>query len=1234
MANFSALIASIEAYVKQNGNNDIEGNGLQQILVAMVNSIGGASNEVAADLAAEVTTRGNADYNLQQSIAAEAQAREGAVNGEAYQRTQADNSLQTAINAIKNNIDNGFVYAGIATPSGTPVSGKVFYLTAQAGTYTNYGGLVVPTGINVLKYDGTNWSQEQVISMEDIYRNPLMGYYECDTAGATAAKEVAAAGYVLPTTGGSVKIKMANRNTVANATLNINSTGAKPLFYNGVRAGVGNTWDTNEVIEVYYDGTNYQAHNVAGSSGDGVFDISAYNLTEGQPTSYADLEAALGVDGANVPLQFRKGGMSVKFVQSSDNNYIQARLMANSFTTDVTQWAIAEEGVYVENPEFAYVKTDAEDKILWAIKKDGGIYYGAGVPQQVIDYINEKIAELSLDEYEDIVAFLDGLEEGDKTLQILLNEKVDKEEGKSLINAEYADGVSQIENIEFAEVHTDADDKVLYGVKQDGDFYFGAGVPSQVQDELNNMADSKVDKVTGKSLIDEDVADSLSIIEDPESRSEITLDAEEKIISYRKDDGTLVENVGIDSPKITTNSLNLTDDGMTEFQQALKDSGFRPGGIGDWSDYLSRGGENPLELPIPRLAHLNIITDYDLTQLSKKGYSANPPKWPAGVEGETYDIPTQVEYWDMQGNYFKKWTLMSGQGSSSMAYIKKNIAFDFFDSEAAGDAFAIKFGSWVSQDSFHLKSFYTDFLKGSSIISYKLAMEVDNTYSCYRNKIWKRGLIDVSTLSPIQTPENQSDKLNIQAGNGALCIPDGFPVIVYKNGAFYGIFVWCIKKHRDNYNMKKDNPKHIHLDGTLGQSTFFSGNISWSAFEVRNPKNLVYAAAHGGSFKYDADIAQAEIAGTDLNYEGEWVVGTYSVGQVVKHGNDYFINQVENNDAEPITIDESGHKNTAKDPDFKNKTGCGWINCTNTVKVKQYIKDFVSHINDISSAASGSAKKTEIDKYLDKENLIDYMVLNSAVDDLDGFNKNWQWVTYDGVKWFVGEYDKDQSFGNDFRGMYTRKPITNGRWLGFNVRPTNFIFMEYSTELKNRYNELRASGLISTHHFMELIENWYNNIGINNFEKEYSKWNEAPCFRDNHLNKEFWNSDDYIPDEWSNTATYSEGQYVLYYERARRSKVNDNTGHNPGTGGDTDYWEDMTYNENKPYQIDDVCFYGNGYYQLKFTCVKNSTGNAPITQFYTSDPKSMGYYDSLWRYEKFIEQTLSVLDNYTNYINN
>lgn len=87
--------------------------------------------------------------------------------------TTAINGLQNALNNINANIGNGYVYAGIATPSVTPVSGKVFYLARQAGQYTNFGGLTVTEGINILKRNGSAWSQEQLMSMADIRKNLL-----------------------------------------------------------------------------------------------------------------------------------------------------------------------------------------------------------------------------------------------------------------------------------------------------------------------------------------------------------------------------------------------------------------------------------------------------------------------------------------------------------------------------------------------------------------------------------------------------------------------------------------------------------------------------------------------------------------------------------------------------------------------------------------------------------------------------------------------------------------------------------------------------------------------------------------------------------------------------------------------------------------------------------------------------------------------------------------------------
>ena len=92
-----------------------------------------------------------------------------------------------------------------------------------------------------------------------------LGYYVCDTEGNVAAKAIPnLTGYVL-SVGGSMKVKMTNANTADNATLNINSTGAKALYYDGKRASATNSWKAGETVEVYYDGTSYYANSVAGS---------------------------------------------------------------------------------------------------------------------------------------------------------------------------------------------------------------------------------------------------------------------------------------------------------------------------------------------------------------------------------------------------------------------------------------------------------------------------------------------------------------------------------------------------------------------------------------------------------------------------------------------------------------------------------------------------------------------------------------------------------------------------------------------------------------------------------------------------------------------------------------------------------------------------------------------------------------------------------------------------------
>lgn len=1143
--------------------------------------------------------------------------------------TDLTNALQTAVNIINDNIGNGYVYAGIATPSGTPVSGKVFYLARQAGQYTNFGGLTVTEGINILKRNGSAWTQEQLVSMADIRKNPLIGYYECDTAGDTAAKAVTAAGYVLPATGGSVKIKMANRNTVANATLNINSTGAKPLYYNGQRAGVGNTWNTNEIIEVFYDGANYQAYNVAGSNGDGVFDISAYNLTDGKPTPYEDLEAALGPDGEHVPQSLHKGGMSVKFIQGNDSKYIRYNLIADEFTTDVTKWAIDDAGVYVDNPEFVYVKTDAEGKILWAIKTDGGIYYGTGVPQQVIDYIEEKIAELSLDEYEDIVAFLNDLEKGDKTLQDLLNEKVDKEEGKSLIDEEYASTKSTVYNPEFLDVTTDSEDKVLEGIQEDGTKVIGgdltvggstkilgnmeiSGISYKVIESPEYLA-SWVDtedkvifglKTDGKTYVgdadflneiknnqeaineiksylanfdnlDIDALSSIAAVDNPEF-IEAKTDSEGKLLAGRTSDGAAFENVGFSTPKVSIDGHTIENvedpEGRTEMltdsegkivsyrdaggvkhenvgielgAEALKSFKEMLNIVCDWSD------KDSIYIPEPRLAHLNIITNFNLTTLSK-----------------TSDVPVTVEFYDGAGNYFKKYGILNGQGRSSLSFVKKGLGMDFFNENPTDanfdedNTFKMRFGDWIYQDSFHIKSYYTDWSRCTSPVVYKLTDEVVRTRGVMNDRPYKKYY--VGEYSDAANANTQS-KLDQNMETGARCFPDGFPVIVYQNGEFWGVNAWQLKKSRDNYMLDKKKATHIHLDGDMGTSHWsevtppqptpwvpfwlWNGTINWEVYcsgnagiETRNPKNLYCVNGK----KYNADTNDAEIITTEI--AGDWI----EEGKIIPTGK-----SIESIAREELA-DDGITDPTAEQLEEAISKVEGYF--TTTGKVRKSIEDLTTYIptirqmatietsnGDIMIGAFGGTYevsknfgkgvwvkaegrnymsihssntgnpvtdtnnwvditdaladvKETIEDMFDLDTFIDFIVIGNVCGNNDAWDNNGQIVTWgklegsDRLNWSVNMYDCDITFGCQWNGLVAS--AANNDKLGSNYPLYSIFWNYYFEELKERYHELRDKGIFDADHITQLFRSWMDRVGYDNYKKEYKKWNESPCFRD------------------------------------------------------------------------------------------------------------------------------------------
>lgn len=124
------------------------------------------------------------------------------------------------------------------------------------GANLSGAGILAATRFYIFVYDGTNYELVGDLDTNSTYTNASLGqgYGTCGTAAATAAKAVTLANYAL-TVGGVVAVKFTYA-VPASATLNVNSKGAKPIFYKGA-AITANVIQAGDIATFIYDGTNY-----------------------------------------------------------------------------------------------------------------------------------------------------------------------------------------------------------------------------------------------------------------------------------------------------------------------------------------------------------------------------------------------------------------------------------------------------------------------------------------------------------------------------------------------------------------------------------------------------------------------------------------------------------------------------------------------------------------------------------------------------------------------------------------------------------------------------------------------------------------------------------------------------------------------------------------------------------------------------------------------------------------
>ena len=131
--------------------------------------------------------------------------------------------------------------------SGTGAKPMYRYGTTALGTGTTTTGWYADS-VQLLVYDGTGWIRDYWNNSTYSNAGLGQGYGTCSTAADTLAKTVSISSYTLAT-GGVVSIYFENA-VPANATLNITSKGAKPIYYNGaaITDGVIGAGDTATFI--------------------------------------------------------------------------------------------------------------------------------------------------------------------------------------------------------------------------------------------------------------------------------------------------------------------------------------------------------------------------------------------------------------------------------------------------------------------------------------------------------------------------------------------------------------------------------------------------------------------------------------------------------------------------------------------------------------------------------------------------------------------------------------------------------------------------------------------------------------------------------------------------------------------------------------------------------------------------------------------------------------------------
>ena len=757
----------------------------------------------------------------------------------------------------------------------------------------------------------------------------------------------------------------------------------------------------------------------------------------------------------------------------------------------------------IESPEFIKTIVDSEDHFLFGIQLDGSIEWGKGIPAPIRAKLQEIIKQCQQDKTDLTEDINTAKEELSASITALQEGKVDKEEGKSLIEDEVKECFRVIENEEFIKAIVDSEDKVLFGfyratgkpyyplnemyhVEQNEEFFalwqdaanhvlLGIRRDGQIIGEIHavNALKQVISQLQSDFIsLQKEIKEFLDIfsLQDNEEYLAVETDAEGNVLSSTNPDGShYIHNVK--SETIPTEFEHIEDhEGRTEITTDAEDKilGYRDS---EGTRHEYKISANHLELSDEAANEVNEafksagIKMENPSDFSKDSHIELPiPRIAAQVRIHAPKLPTtkhddieaEIEYNDKDGNYFKKSVILNAQGSSSMSYHVKNMAIDI------NDGSEIKFGDFPTQDSFHLKKYYIDAFRGQCVVGYWLMEQVYKSRPIGQQYPYEYTIANDSVSEGLGSPKKDFF-------TGAKCHPDGFPInITWVNTGDgtetdMGIYAWNLKKSKEIYYADKKKAENIILDGQIGQDTIFGGTIDWTKFEIRNPKSLIDINGN----KYDGDNPK-ELSNSDAN--------------------------------------------------------------------SKKVKDYLMRLAGVSAELKTSNTKETFEKYFLVEPFIDYFLVMQILYHYDGFYKNWIWLTHNGLQWTPTLYDVDSIFGQAWNGTH-EIPTSDKSYLNADGACMGLPQL-YAEEMKARYKELRDLKIFDADSIVGLLNKWLGMIGYDNLSKEHDLYPETPSYRDGGVSENWEMVYDFLSgDAYSAEKQYAVGDRCSYGGMIFKAKV-------------------------------------------------------------------------------------------------